>query len=49
VFEPLADRAYFRRVALDHDLETIVWPHGADIAPEARYSRVTGGLKTAAV
>ena len=34
VFEPLAEPGYFAQVRLDHELGTIVWPNGADIAPE---------------
>ena len=34
VFEPLRDPAYFARVELDHELGSISWPKGADIAPE---------------
>lgn len=43
VFEPLADSAYFRHCALDKELGTIVWPNGADIAPETLHSWVLHG------
>ena len=39
VFEPLRDPALFRRFRLDEELETIVWPTGADLAPEFLYER----------
>jgi hypothetical protein len=35
VFEPLRDPAYFARAALDTVCGTVVWPNGADFAPEA--------------
>ena len=35
VFEPLRDPAYFARVELDPVCGTVVWPNGADFAPEA--------------
>jgi hypothetical protein len=41
VFAPLADPDYFAGVELDEELGTIVWPNGADIAPETLYLRVT--------
>lgn len=35
VFEPLRDPAYFSTVTLDPVCGTVVWPNGADLAPEA--------------
>lgn len=34
MFEPLKDLAEFQNVTVDPELETIVWPNGADLAPE---------------
>ena len=34
VFEPLRDEAFFARVELHPELHTLVWPNGADFAPE---------------
>ena len=39
VFEPLKDPAYFARVTVDRELGTVVWPNGADLAPDALYER----------
>jgi Protein of unknown function (DUF2442) len=35
IFEPLRDPAYFARMSLDTICGTVVWPNGADFAPEA--------------
>ncbi len=40
IFEPLRDPAYFRKFRVDPDVHTIVWPNGADFAPEFLYERV---------
>jgi|RifCSP13_3_1023840.scaffolds.fasta_scaffold108574_2 hypothetical protein len=37
VFEPIRDPVFFARVVLDPVAGTVVWPNGADIAPEALY------------
>ncbi len=41
VFEPLRDLAYFREFRLDEELGTLVWPNGADFAPEFLYEQVS--------
>ena len=42
IFAPLRDLEYFRRVRVDPDLGTVVWPNGSDLDPDALYSKVTG-------
>ncbi len=34
VFEPLKDLVTFKKVTVDPELETVIWPNGADLAPE---------------
>lgn len=34
VFEPLKDPKMFAQFRLDPDTHTLVWPNGADLAPE---------------
>lgn len=41
VFEPLKDLSVFGAFRLDAELGTLVWPNGADLAPEFLYARVT--------
>src|SRR5579859_255882 len=38
VFEPLLDPKYFAQVKVDPDAATVVWPNGADLAPETLYA-----------
>ena len=40
VFNPLSDPAFFALVELDEELGTIVWPNGADFAPETLHRLV---------
>ena len=48
VFEPLRDVGLFRRFRFDAELDTIVWPTGADLAPEFLYENtVTSELRPA--
>ena len=39
VFEPLRDPEFFARFVVD---ETLLWPNGADFAPEFLHERVSG-------
>ena len=40
MFQPLKAKARFAELALDDELETIVWPNGADFAPEFLYQKL---------
>jgi hypothetical protein len=40
VFEPLKDPAYFRTFIVHPEFLTLVWPNGADVAPEYLHSAV---------
>ena len=37
LYGPLRDLELFNRVAIDGEAHTLVWPNGADFAPEALY------------
>ena len=40
MFEPLKQKSLFARLSLDKELGTIVWPNGADFAPEFLYQKL---------
>jgi hypothetical protein len=40
VFEPLRDPEMFKRFWVDPEFHTLVWPNGADLAPEFLRRRV---------
>ena len=40
VFEPLLDLGQFAMLRVDPAMGTIVWPNGADLAPEYLYGKV---------
>jgi hypothetical protein len=46
MFEPLRDPSLFAAVRLDESAGTIVWPNGADLAPETLYDEVIRSTTT---
>lgn len=40
MFQPLKDRARFAELLVSEELETLVWPNGADFAPEFLYQQL---------
>ncbi len=40
IFEPLKELTVFSQFTVSNDLETIVWPNGADFAPEFLYQKL---------
>jgi hypothetical protein len=39
MFTPLRDVEFFAKVAVDPELGTVVWPNGADLAPEVLHEQ----------
>ncbi|MGA2091604.1 MAG: DUF2442 domain-containing protein [Endomicrobiales bacterium] len=37
IFEPLKNISYFKKVKLNKDIDTIVWPNSADFSPDFLY------------
>jgi hypothetical protein len=42
VFQALQDLELFKRVSVDPEAGTIVWPNGVDFCPDVLYSLATG-------
>jgi Protein of unknown function (DUF2442) len=40
VFAPLADKDVFCKLRVDPESDTIVWPNGADLAPDVLYKKI---------
>jgi hypothetical protein len=40
IFEPLRDIRYFKDFTVNQELHTVVWPNGADFAPEFLYEKL---------
>jgi hypothetical protein len=40
IFEPLRDISFFKNFSLNHEMHTIIWPNGADFAPEFLYENI---------
>lgn len=44
VFEQARTRSGFAEMTLDDETGTVIWPGGADLAPDTLYRRVSTGL-----
>jgi hypothetical protein len=44
VFQDARTREGFRRVRVDPEVGTVVWPGGVDLAPDTLYERVRSGF-----
>lgn len=45
MFEPLRNPEVFQQVKVDPELETVVWPNGADLAPDCLYQLTTANTR----
>ena len=42
VFAPLEDIDFFKKVKVDPEIGTLVWPNEVDLCPDVLYSEATG-------
>lgn len=42
VFAPLEDVDFFKKVKVDSEVGTLVWPNEVDLCPDVLYSEATG-------
>jgi|GEM_PF-4879803 len=45
--EPLRDPSFFGQVAVDPETHTVVWPNGADMAPDALHDGIVDPVNAA--
>jgi hypothetical protein len=49
IFAPLREPELFRQVAIDPEVDTLVWPNGADFDPSTLYNWPRAGKRLAAL